>query len=392
MKNKYASHDINLDIIRCFAVISVFQLHFFLNTNFYAVTVEPPFTFAMCVMATAFRSCVPLFLLLTGYLMSGKKLSAQFYGGLIRVLLTYAVTSVVFIMLLHYTGEADYTFKTAFLDITAFCGSNYAWYVQMYCGLFLMIPFFNILWERLDTRNKRLALTVTLAVLTLLPKVLNSFNFRTPGWFAHPYLDRGYDPLIPDWWSNFYPVTYYFIGSYIRKENVTMKKWLNLLLVLLSVGVFGYINFYRSRGGVFTGGAPVDWGSLGMTTISVLGFIFLRNIKFTSKLPQAVKYVISRISYLSLTMYLFSAYADRLAYKALLRTTGEPELMLSLFPVVTATVFLISLIMSEITDRAAISPLTKLCNRLYGKIIAACEARKKNTEAEKEDLLAVLPK
>ena len=30
--------------------------------------------------------------------------------------------------------------------------------------------------------------------------------------------------LIPDWWINIYPLTYYFIGCYLKEYQIKMKK------------------------------------------------------------------------------------------------------------------------------------------------------------------------
>ena len=64
-----------LDITRIVALFTVISVHFFLNNGFYS---EPMFgkrMLVMTVMRSAFMICVPLFIMLTGYLMSRKSLS-----------------------------------------------------------------------------------------------------------------------------------------------------------------------------------------------------------------------------------------------------------------------------------------------------------------------------
>ena len=59
--------------------------------------------------------------------------------------------------------------------------------------------------------------------LTVLPSVFNIYDFKTPGALVRPWLAESFTQIVPDWWKNIYPVTYYFIGAYIRR-NVDMKK------------------------------------------------------------------------------------------------------------------------------------------------------------------------
>ncbi len=71
--------NINLDIIRSIAVFSVLSVHFFLNNGFYTEIIKGKRMFVMFTMRTAFMICVPLFAILTGYLMNKKILSKTYY-------------------------------------------------------------------------------------------------------------------------------------------------------------------------------------------------------------------------------------------------------------------------------------------------------------------------
>ena len=67
--------NINLDIIRSIAVFSVLSVHFFLNNGFYTEIIKGKRMLVMFTMRKAFMICVPLFAILTGYLMNKKILS-----------------------------------------------------------------------------------------------------------------------------------------------------------------------------------------------------------------------------------------------------------------------------------------------------------------------------
>ena len=90
--------NINLDLIRTVAVISVISVHFFLNSGFYSLPLLGKTMYISTVFRTLFMICVPLFLLLTGYLMNKKELSKKYYGGIKKyqwVTLPLAIHGVV---------------------------------------------------------------------------------------------------------------------------------------------------------------------------------------------------------------------------------------------------------------------------------------------------------
>ena len=75
---KLEKRNINLDVIRCIAVFSVISVHFFNNTEFYQQIVSGKRMYCMVIMRTFFMICVPLFLILTGFLMSKKELNRKY--------------------------------------------------------------------------------------------------------------------------------------------------------------------------------------------------------------------------------------------------------------------------------------------------------------------------
>lgn len=66
--------NLNADLIRCVAVFSVVSVHFLKNNGFYSTPVIGGDMLLMCIYRSLFMACVPLFLMLTGFL-SGKSSS-----------------------------------------------------------------------------------------------------------------------------------------------------------------------------------------------------------------------------------------------------------------------------------------------------------------------------
>lgn len=83
-----------LDMIRIFALFCVISIHFFLHSGYYSIPVAGGRMYIATVMRTAFRVCVPLFLMLSGYLMNRKKASREYYFKLTRIIGEYVLASI----------------------------------------------------------------------------------------------------------------------------------------------------------------------------------------------------------------------------------------------------------------------------------------------------------
>ncbi len=285
-----------LDITRIAAFFSVICVHFFLNTDFYNTAMISKRMLMMTVMRTGFMICVPLFIILTGYLMSKKTLSVKYYKGIIKILGIYVLATVACLIYKNITYGEEIGVKKIILSILNYTGANYAWYIEMYIGLFMLIPFINLMYNGLATRKGKLILVVTFLALTTLPTLFNSR-----------------DKILPDFWVVLYPITYYFIGAYLKEYPVKLKKWLNLLLLFGAVLVFGVICYLHSDGGNFKWTKYNDWFGYMNVVTATLAFIFLSS-RDTSRFPKWSKKALAYISDITLGAYLVSYIFDNFVY------------------------------------------------------------------------------
>ncbi len=323
--------NISLDLIRSIAVISVISVHFFLNSGFYMTPLSGKLMFISTVMRTAFMVCVPLFLLLTGYLMNKKELSKKYYGGIKKTLFIYLLSTVVMLIYMAYYKGMPITLKDAFKNILSY--NQYSWYIAMYIGLFLLIPFLNLIYNGLKTNGQKRVLLVTLFSITVLPTITNTASFM----------------ILPTWWTTLYPITYYFFGAYIseHKDEVYLPLWLNFILILLAVFGFGAIKFFSQKGEFFTVTPTVDWYGYMTFFTAILTFLFLARLKL-EKIPKPIKIVISKISDLSLGIYLISWLFDDLYYPWLFEKIPTMPQRLYYFFLMVFVVFLSSFLVSYI--------------------------------------------
>lgn len=316
------SRNVGLDITRIVAFISVPAIHFFLNSGYYNTPIIGTSMYIMTIMRTFFGICVPLFMLLTGYLMSAKEIKIEkreirgYISNLFKVLETYVIATVIILIFNQIYLKEIVGVKEGLLNILGY--KQYSWYVNMYIGCYLLIPFLNILWRAIATKEGHKILVCIFFVLTVLPSIVNVFNFE---------VDKGiniinassYNQLIPNWWGQLYPITYYYIGAYFRTHiNLKKIKRLNIVLLLIfSTLLFGLNNIIRSYANNFVWGVWCDWGSLQDTIETVLVFMLLNS--FNYKENTCISKMIRYISSLTFGAYILSWISDKIVYAQLIQ-------------------------------------------------------------------------
>jgi len=338
-----------LDIIRIFALLCVISVHFFLNNGFYSQPMAGKRMFIMTIMRTSFMVCVPLFITLTGYLMNKKSLSKKYYFGIIKTIGIYILASIACIIFKYFYLNIDYSFISAIKSILNFSAANYSWYIEMYIGLFLLIPFLNILYNNIPSKKDKKALIITLLTLTSIPCIINIYNFNNFKWWINPSSSNVYDKIIPSWWTGIYPLTFYFIGCYLKDFKITIKKELNILLIIVLATLSGAFNYYRSYGSTFISGPYQDWGSILNVILTSLVFILLLNINI-SETHNKLKKLLAKLSDLCLGGYLVSYIFDQIFYLKL--NTLVPEMLnrLNYFIIIVPVIFICSISLSYIIN------------------------------------------
>lgn len=351
--------DLNADLIRCTAVFSVVSVHFLLNTGFYYEPVEGTQMFIMCMYRSLFMACVPLFLILTGYLMWQKTLSRGYYRGILKTLEIYVLASIACLLFKKYMQGKEITFRDAVLGILDFDAANYAWYVEMYIGLFLMIPFLNLIYHGLRSQKEKQVLLATMLVITMLPKLVNNFDLTTPGWWLSPAASQEYDPIVPGFFTAMYPITYYFIGAYLREYGWNISRRKNLLLLALTVTLLGAYNYYRSYGVDFIWGSNSTWGGENLLT-AVLLFTFMLHLH-PDKWPVWIQKTLVYVSKISFGLYLVSWISDRIVYDGILNPlVTEAPARWKFYPLAVPSVFLLS-----IAGASVLYLIQNVCQRAF---------------------------
>ena len=362
MENK---RDTRLDIIRIFALFCVNSVHFFLNSGYMTEINSGARMFAAGVVRSFFVVCVHLFICLSGYLMNTRTVSKKHYIGISKVLVTYLVCSLIYAVFRANYLVQEVTFKSLVFDILAFRGTDYAWYIEMYIGLYLLIPFLNLVFNNLKTQRQALLLLVVLFVMTGLPTTFNSFSFESVEMWKNPHLITRYDKIFPGWWDKLWPLFCYYLGAYLKKYPLKINLLAHFMLLFGMCTADGALNYYKSYGTAFVGGS---WNYNSAATeliVALLLFSLLLRIKPKRNGPVFCG-TLKLLSDAVLTAYLISCIFDRLYYPILAERVPEVKDRFFYAPLIIIAVFVSSLALALL-----INFIRNLIKKLSVKLIHA---------------------
>jgi len=291
-----------LDAVRILALCLLLWLHFFLRNGFYSQKVDSmPMTLAVA-WRIIFMCCIPLFLMLTGYLKCNKEWKKGYYRSLLPILISWVIISAICLgYKIFIKGDklTAYEWVVEFLD---FGLANYSWYIEMYIGLLLFSPILNMAWAGAGTRKKRTALVCIMIGMTFLPKTVNVLK---------PDGEHTLN-LIPNYWTSLYFFTYYLIGCYIRTYQPVIKRRIALPAAFLIALAFAFVNRYTGgETGKFNGGFTISYSHMGTAAIAVILFLSVYRIKCRNEIICRAAAFVSGIT---LEMYLISCVFDQKIY------------------------------------------------------------------------------
>jgi surface polysaccharide O-acyltransferase-like enzyme len=170
----------------------------------------------------------------------------------------------------------------------------------MYIGLYLIIPFINIILNTIDQKIYNILILV-LALLVAIPAAFNPIIELYP-----------FSSLIhfPNWWQPVYPILYYIIGAYIRKYNPKVNRKLCIAIAFFLAIMQTLILIWTQQPKV-NNWFLTNYATLFMVIQSAAIFLALYNFDFKS---SVIRTAFKIVSSLTLEIYLFSALTDSVLY------------------------------------------------------------------------------
>ncbi|MFD0792920.1 acyltransferase [Mucilaginibacter litoreus] len=220
-----------LNLLRIFACLMVLTVH---SGEFFYIgegnTIIRKYHVWVNNYGSFMRSCVPLFVMISGYLLLPIKEGAKtFYKRrFTRLLIPFLVWSVLYAIVPYLIGisnTAQMWHDLFIIPVNFAPSAGHLWFVYMFIGVYLFMPIFS---PWVQTASKRFKLFFLLLwTITLL----------------FPYIKTVFPEILGEAFWNKYHSGYYFsgyigyllLGNYI-KEHVTISKakgfWIGLVLVI----------------------------------------------------------------------------------------------------------------------------------------------------------------
>ena len=261
-------------------------------------------------------------MMLTGYLMSQKKMTSRYYLRLIPILISYTLTCLISYPIRHFL-QGERLPLGEWID-HYFSFSNYAWYVEMYIGLILFSPVLNLALRSMRTRQELVGIAGIMLLLTAGPNITEL-------------------SILPDYWTSLYPVTYYVIGAVIARLQPKAATFLCLIGVALSVMGQGMASVLMTDEG-FSEGFTAGYGGFWVTLTVTLLFLGLYHIH----IPSGLGKILSWCAGGCFEGYILSRMMDTWVYNAV-PPWQHPEKYVLLYLCVTIPIFIFAILSGKLT-------------------------------------------
>lgn len=340
---KDEDRSIGLDVVRCVALLCIIGVHVFYHNGFYSKPQKGMDMLLADVLRWFTFVCVPEFVMLTGYLKAQAKLSKKYYKGIVPILTAWIVISLICICFKQFYLGNSKSIAAWISDFFEYKGADYAWYIEMYIGLFLLCPFLNEMfgWEK--NPKYHFALAVTFIFMVFAPSLLN--DIRIGGSVIN---------VIPNYFVSLWPIAFYYFGWLLRKYRFRLNTLACVLGVAVLCIVKGLMSYVSAGGGDFYDGIGGGYSDFFVGGITFFLFMLLYQLEIRS---DSVRKALIHVSKRSLHIYLLSSIADAFANQ-IFRPYNAPANYFWVFPSRLVLVFLLSLLFSE-----AVYPVTVYLSR-----------------------------
>jgi len=361
---KLSQRNFGPDLMRLLCILAMIYDH---TLNMNGVMQQPVIgtkMFIWIMFKTLFFFAGPLLLMITGYLMKDREPNKRHYIKLIKTLTIYFVLMIPVMIIKHEYYNEAYTLTQILFETTSMNGNEYSWFLSMYVGLYVLIPYINIWYKSLKTKKEKQNLLLVLIIVTILPSFLNGFNFND-GAFLYSFDTMrtiGTTYIFPSYFIVFFPLTIYLIGTYISDYNVKIKNKKTIPIFIGLYLLFSIMNYLEMYGIV-----PYDIGSWNSSNTGgwqgiILAFLIFQifiNINY-NRINQKIKNFISFIGKHTLGTVTLSHSVQIILYYVIIQKENF-DLSMNWYLISGLLVFIICNIL--------VTPLYVIYDFVYKKIV-----------------------
>ena len=267
-------------------------------------------------------------------LFDDKTYSEDYFIKLLPVIGIYALTAAVYTFFDMRVVNEEYLGKL-FENIFSF--SHYAWYVNLYIGLYMLIPFLNAGFNSLTSRKNQVVVLGILVLFTIVPPTLSLLNNNEQNFMILPH-------IIPDYWKGLWPITYYLLGAFLAssKKKSSFKELVFVIFILDILSVFGLAAISETTFGI-------EYTVLPVFLLSSLIFYSVIHLKVSIK-NEWLKRVVLFISKNTLPIYLLSVIGDYYWYPKMVEKWGDFTNLFPRFPLIVIFLLIQAILMTFILN------------------------------------------
>lgn len=311
------------DLFRIMGLLFVNTLHACLYNGFYFEAQEGVAMWLANSARWLVFGCNAMFMLLTGYLKSASPWNKKYYRSLVAVLVGYVLTCVISYPIRYFClGEKD-PIGVWLNRLVTF--SNYAWYVEMYIGLFLVSPLVNLALDRIREPKKMWMLTAGLLIVTV------GYSATTIN-------------LLPDYFGAMYPLALYTLGAVIRRTQPKLPWWIGLLGAVLTAMGLGFVTLKTATEG-FSSGFSQGYGGFWVVLMVTALFLAVYRLQVGERTARVLAWLSGGV----FEGYILSRLLDVWIYGTV-KQWHSPENYLLIFLCVTIPVFVISVLIGKLVN------------------------------------------
>ena len=325
-----------IDLVKICAMFFVVSLHFYLHGGFYNFPMkELPVSF-ISGFRMLFYECVPLFLLISGFLMGKAKPTAKHFIKItpivVNSLLIAGITIAFKILVLHEKWPL-YTWIESVYHLQQ---PSYSWYVNMYIPLYLMMPFINAAYRGMQTKKAKITMLFVLIFVANLANAVNHFRV-----IQHPE-EKVSIGFTPNFFGSIWSFSYYWTGMMIAEFRPHFKKYILLpVLALLLTGTVILDRFTTETG--WNQGVNFTNEDFPNILIASVIFLLLYDIRIRN---QIVCKILKAVASLSMTFYLISYIGDCIYVRYFLAGENTPAIFIQRYFKIIPLHFLLTVLAS----------------------------------------------
>ncbi|HWB27273.1 MAG TPA: acyltransferase family protein [Chitinophagaceae bacterium] len=303
MTNAATKRNFGLDLLRVIACYMVVQIH---TGEFYYIGPQGEVLHTANAqwvgwLNSLFRSCVPLFVMISGFFLFPISDTRQFFKKrLTRVAIPFIIWCALYAVYFYLTGQSTFTEALKnILKIPVNFGTEigHLWFVYMLIGIYLFAPLISQWVQTASRANMQLYLVLWGIALSV------------------PYIHLIFPEILGECYWNHTPLLYYFSGflgyvilaNYIKRFYMQPAAWnytAGILLIIAGYAITAYGFLHRLPTENVVMNVEVTWGfeSINVAMITAGIFIMVKNIHTSSS--TGVTKFITDISAKSYGMYL----------------------------------------------------------------------------------------